>query len=68
MQVAMTMPRFEQVTVNIPRIELKRFKAIMKALDYEIVRKSELDEAIEEAESGRIINCSSLDELKFAVN
>ena len=68
MQVAMTMPRFEQVTVNIPRIELKRFKAIMKALDYEIVRKSELDEAIEEVESGRIINCSSLDELKFAVN
>ncbi|MCQ2347312.1 MAG: hypothetical protein MJZ92_05230 [Paludibacteraceae bacterium] len=61
------MPRYDQVLVNIPHVEMKRFKAIMKALDYELVQRNELDEAIEEVESGNVIHCSSLEELKSAI-
>ncbi|MCQ2312457.1 MAG: hypothetical protein MJZ84_03300 [Paludibacteraceae bacterium] len=60
-------PTYDQVLVNIPHVEMKRFKAIMKALDYELVKRNELDEAIEEVESGNVIHCSSLEELKRAV-
>ena len=67
MQATTALPVYDQVLVNIPRIEMKRFKAIMKALDYELVKRNELDEAIEEVESGNVIHCSSLEELKNAV-
>lgn len=67
MQATTAIPVYDQVLVNIPRIEMKRFKAIMKALDYELVKRNELDEAIEEVESGHVIHCSSLEELKNAV-
>ena len=62
-----SMPAYDQVLVNIPRVEMRRFKAIMKALDYELVQRNELDEAIEEVESGNVVHCSSLEELKMAV-
>ena len=67
MAATAVMPQFDQVWVNIPHVEMKRFKAIMKALDYELVQRNELDEAIEEVESGNVIQCSSLEELKLAV-
>lgn len=67
MQATMTIPKYDQVLVNIPHVEMKRFKAIMKALDYELVQRNELDEAIEEVESGNVVHCSSLEELKLAV-
>lgn len=67
MQATTTIPVYNQVLVNVPRVEMKRFKAIMKALDYELVKYNELDEAIEEVESGCVIHCSSLEELKNAV-
>ena len=35
-------PTYDQVLVNIPHVEMKRFKAIMKALDYELVKRNEL--------------------------
>lgn len=66
MAVALT-PTYDQVIVEIPHIEMKRFKAIMKALDYQLIQKSELEEAIDEVESGNVVHCSSLEELKLAV-
>lgn len=58
---------YDRVLVEIPHVEMKRFKAIMKALDYQLIQKSELDEAIDEVESGNVIHCSSLEDLKLAV-
>ena len=58
---------YDRVIVEIPHIEMKRFKAIMKALDYQLIQKSELEEAIDEVESGNVVHCSSLEELKLAV-
>lgn len=63
MAVAMTAPVYNQVVVNVPKLELKRFKAIMKALDYVVIEKSELEEAIEDVEAGRVYSCSSVQEL-----
>ena len=66
MQTAPTL-EYDQVFVNIPHVEMKRFKALMDALDYKVVYCNELDEAIEEVESGNVIHCSSLEDLKKAV-
>lgn len=60
-------PTYDRVIVEIPHIEMKRFRAIMKALDYQLIQKSELEEAIDEVESGNVVHCSSLEELKLAV-
>lgn len=60
-------PTYDWVIVEIPHIEMKRFRAIMKALDYQLIQKSELEEAIDEVESGNVVHCSSLEELKLAV-
>lgn len=67
MSATVAMPQYDQVWVNIPHVEMKRFKAIMKALDYQLIQRNELDEAIEEVESGNVIHCSSVEELKAAV-
>lgn len=56
-------PQYDQVVVNVPHIELKKFKAIVKALGFTIEKKSELKKAIEEVESGNIVLCSSLEDL-----
>lgn len=66
MAVTLT-PTYDRIIVEIPHIEMKRFKAIMKALDYQLIQKSELEEAIDEVESGNVVHCSSLEELKLAV-
>ena len=54
---------YDQVVVNVPRIELKKFTAIVKALGFTIEKKTELMKSIEEVESGRVLKCSSLDDL-----
>ena len=68
MAVAMTTPAYNQVVVNVPKLEFKRFKAIMKALDYVVVEKTELEEAIEDVEAGRVYSCSSVQELMDLAN
>ena len=67
MQTATKSLKYDQVYVNIPHVEMKRFKAIMKALDYQLVYRNELDDAIEEVESGNVVHCTSLEELQNAV-
>lgn len=56
-------PAYDQVVVNVPHIELKKFTAIVKALGFTIEKKSDLQRAIEEVESGHTIKCDSLDDL-----
>ena len=63
MPSAITTSQYEQVVVNVPRLELKKFKAIVKALGFSIEKKTELQRSIEDVESGRVIKCSSLEEL-----
>ena len=63
MSSAITTSQYEQVVVNVPRLELKKFKAIVKALGFSIEKKTELQRSIEDVESGRVIKCSSLEEL-----
>ena len=40
-----------------------KFTAIVKALGFSIEKKTELQRSIEDVESGRVIKCSSLEEL-----
>lgn len=54
---------YDQIVVNVPHLELKKFVAIVKALGFTIEKKTELQKAIDEVESGRAIKCNSLDEL-----
>ncbi len=56
-------PTYDQVVVNVPHFELKKFTAIVKALGFTIEKKSDLQRAIEEVENGHTIKCKSLDEL-----
>ena len=56
-------PTYDQVVVNVPHIELKKFTAIVKALGFTIEKKSELQRAIEEVENGHTIKCKTLDDL-----
>ncbi|MBQ9561606.1 MAG: hypothetical protein IJV10_04945 [Prevotella sp.] len=63
MAVAIQAPRYDQVLVNVPHLELKKFKAIVKALGFTIEKRSELELAIAEVEAGKVTKVSSLDEL-----
>ena len=63
MSSAITTSQYEQVVVSVPRLELKKFTAIVKALGFSIEKKTELQRSIEDVESGRVIKCSSLEEL-----
>ena len=54
---------YEQVVVNVPCLELKKFAAIVKALGFTIEKKSDLQRSIEEVENGKIVKCQSLDDL-----
>ena len=63
MSSAITKSQYEQVVVNVPRLELKKFTAIVKALGFSIEKKTELQRSIEDVESGCVIKCSSLEEL-----
>ena len=68
MPSAITTSQYEQVVVNVPRLELKTIKANMKSLGFSIEKKTELQRSIEDVESGRVIKCSSLEELINAVS
>lgn len=41
--------------------------AATQTYDHVLVEMSELEEAIEEVESGKVVHCSSLEELKMAI-
>jgi len=67
MAVAVTSPRYDQIVVNVPHLEAKKFKAIVKALGFTIEKKTELQQAIEEVEADKVVKCDSLEALINAV-
>ena len=55
--------QYERLTVHVPRLETKRFRAIMKALGFEIEKKNAIDRALDDIEAGRVTTYASADDL-----
>jgi len=55
--------QYERMIVHVPRLEAKRFRAIVKALGFEIEKKNGLDRALEDIEAGRVRTWSSAEEM-----
>ena len=55
--------QYERMIVHVPRLEAKRFRAIVKALGFEIEEKKGLDRALEDIEAGRVRTWSSAEEM-----
>ena len=66
MQAALT-NQYERLTVHVPLKERKKFRAIMKALGYEIEKKNAIDRALDDIEAGRVHQYDSLDDLIKAI-
>ena len=62
MQAALAQ-NYDVVQVQVPHLELKRFKAIVKALGYMVETLTPIQRSLREAEQGQIIHYDSLDEL-----
>jgi len=55
--------QYERLTVHVPRVEAKRFRAVVKALGFEVEKKNAIDRALDDIEAGRVRTFSSADEL-----
>ena len=55
--------QYERMIVHVPRLEAKRFRAIVKALGFEIEKKNGLDRALEDIDAGRVRTWSSAEEM-----
>ena len=56
--------QYERLTVHVPRKEVRKFKAVVKALGFEIEKKNAIDRALDDIEAGRINHYNSLEDLK----
>ena len=59
--------QYERMIVHVPRLEAKRFKAVVKALGFEIEKKNAIDRALDDIEAGRVRTWSSTDEMYQAL-
>ena len=59
--------QYERITVLVPLKERKRFRAIVKALGYEIEKKNSIDRALNDIFEGRVNHYESLEDLKKAI-
>ena len=55
--------QYERMTIHVPRVEAKRFRAVVKALGFEIEKKNALDRALDDIEAGRVRTWSSAEEM-----
>ena len=55
--------QYERMTVHVPRVEAKRFRAVVKALGFEMEKKNALDRALDDIEAGRVRTWSSAEEM-----
>ena len=60
---AVALNQYERLTVHVPLAEVKRFRAVMKALGFEIEKKNSIDRALDDIEAGRINHYESLEDL-----
>ena len=56
-----TVNPYERITVHVPHLEMRLFKAIMKAIVIEIEKKNAIDRALDDIEAGRITTYASAD-------
>lgn len=61
MSAPMSMP-MEQFVVNVPHVEARKFKSIVKALGFTITKRCGMDEAIEDIAAGRVYTYASVDD------
>ena len=59
--------QYERMTVHVPRLEAKRFRAVVKALGFEIEKKNAIDRALDDIEAGRVRTYSSVNEMYQAL-
>ena len=55
--------QYERLTVHVPRKEARKFRAVVKALGFEIEKKCSLDRALDDIEAGRVHTWSSAEEM-----
>ena len=55
--------QYERMTVHVPVLEAKRFRAVVKALGFEIEKKNAIDRALDDIEAGRVRTYSSANEM-----
>jgi len=65
MQTAMATPTFDYFTINVPHIETRRFKAIVKAFGFDFVVRPQtpLERSIAEEKAGKVFTYASVDDL-----
>ena len=61
--MATTSLNMEQVTISVPKIDMKRLRGIAKAMGWKIEKENALDKALKEVKDGKVLEYSSLDEL-----
>lgn len=66
MQAALAQ-NYDVVQVQVPHLELKKFKTIVKALGCMVETISPLERSLREAEQGQIIHYESVEELMKAL-
>lgn len=61
----MTLPRYDTFTINVPHLEAKRFRAIIKAFgfDFSVHALSPMERSIAEEKAGMVQTYNSLDDL-----
>ncbi len=64
---AMITNQYERMTVHVPRLEAKRFRAVVKALGFDIEKKNAIDLALDDIEAGRVHTWSSTNEMYQAL-
>ena len=65
MQAVMSMPAYDCFTINVPHIESKKFKAIIKAFgfDFNMHKMTPLERSMQEEKEGKVCTYASLDDL-----
>ena len=59
---------YDVVQVQVPHLELRRFKTIVKALGCLVETQSPLERSLREAEQGKIIHYDSVEDLIKALD
>ena len=60
---AIAVPEYDWVRVQVPRVELRRFKTIVKALGCSVEKLTPIERSLREIETGQVIHCNSLEDL-----
>ena len=59
--------QYERLIVHVPKMETKRFRAVVKAFGYEIEKKNAIDRALDDIEAGRVTTFTSANQMYHAL-